>query len=111
MKLEPESIIDIIQEEFNIDIRENTKKREHSDLRAIYYYLAQKYCGFNTLDYIAQKVNRKHSNAYQMTERLVERLKLQGYKHLKVQTSHLSNIIYIFLWCFIKCIKPNIICF
>jgi len=93
MKLKPETIIEIIKEEFNIDVTIKTRKRSHSDLRSIYFWASQKYCKYNSLTHIAEIVGRGHSNAIIMTERMTERLNVNGYEDLTEKAMLICEII------------------
>lgn len=93
MRLTPEKIIEIIKQETDIDITEKTCKRTYTDLRSIYYYLCFKYCDYYTMSDIARKVNREHSNAIQMKNKLSERLNSMGFENITYTTKKLSEII------------------
>ena len=89
----PETIIQIIKNEYEIDVSDKSSKRNYSDLRSIYFYLARRYCVDYSLEDIALKVGRLHANAIIMTERFLERVETIGYKELNNKFKRLVSVI------------------
>ena len=91
--MKPETIIKIINKEFDTDISTNSQKRIYSDLRCIYFYLAQRYCLEYSLEEIGYKVGKKHANVVTMTERFIERINTRGYEYLTRKLKKAAKIV------------------
>ena len=77
----PNKIIKLINDVYDIDIRNASSETEYSNLRSIYFYLSQKYCNpfIYTFARIGREVNRDHSNALTMAQRCAKRLNSRGW--------------------------------
>ena len=83
-KLTPDEIIQLIIDNFDVDIREKNRNADHSSLRSMYYYLAQKILRLRkNLETIGNKVNCSHATVIVMTRTFVERVNLKSYEILK----------------------------
>ena len=89
----PETIIEIIKKEYSIDVSNKSQKRNYSDLRSIYFYLARRYCVDQSLEDIALKVGRLHANAILMTQRFLDRVETIGYEELNNKLKKIVSII------------------
>lgn len=69
-----DEIINLVQDYYDVNIFEDTNSPTVSSPRMNAVYLIRKFTTNVTLDYIAKKFNRKHSNMSTMLKRLTESL-------------------------------------
>ena len=91
--MKPETIIEIIKNEYEIDVSDKSRKRNYSDLRSVYFYLARRYCVGYSPEEISSKVGRLRSNAILMTQRFLDRVNVIGYEELNDKLKRIVSII------------------
>lgn len=69
-----EEIIQIVGEYYEVDLYENTNRREISQARVTAVYLVKNYTKIISLEYLSKKFNRVHSTYVTLLKRLKEQL-------------------------------------
>ena len=97
--IELDELIDYVNDNLNIDIRQNTRKREVIDARAFYYELARRLTNYS-LDKIGKPLGKNHATVSHSLKNVVMYLNKEdidkslaelGYKKRKSTFAELSE--------------------
>lgn len=90
MNLDLSEIKEAVDVEFDIDISKDTRLREYSDARAIYYGLARELT-YNSLTEIGKLVNRHHASVIHGVQNILHLVNSKKYAKLRRKLLNKKN--------------------